>query len=284
MLPVAELVLVQGVQHNPLLWRTMRDPMPDDLARSGANFASFRDALAAARPDVLVVLGSDHARKFTFENSPAFCIGKADHYVCTYENEVRTFGLEGWEVPGDRDLAGHLLGGSELAGGFDFAMSNEWLLDHSFSIPLVYMTDLDIPIVPIHANAAIPPLPPASRFAALGSYLAESIASEPSDRRVALIASGHLATEVGGPRHFLGGESPDAEFDAMAVEWMGSGDLDGAIAGCTLERVLAAGNVSAQYLNFIAALAAAGSRPADFAEGTQSRFAAAPFFMWEVGE
>ncbi len=279
---MAELVAVIGVQHNPLLWRTMRDPVPDDLARTHANFGAFRDALTAARPDVLVVLGSDHARKFTFENSPAFCIGKSDHYVCTYENEVRTFGLEGWEVAGDLPLADHLLGGGELAGGFDFAMSNEWLLDHSFSIPLVFMTDLDVPIVPIHANANIPPIPPARRFAELGIYIRDGIATEPSHRRVALIASGHLATEVGGPRHFLGGDSPDEEFDTMAVEWMRRGDLEGAIAGCTLERLLAAGNVTAQFLNFITALAAAGGTPAAFAEGTRSRFAAGPFFMWDL--
>ena len=279
---MAELVAVLGVQHNPLLWRTMRDPVPEDLARTHENFATFRAALSAAQPDVLVVLGSDHARKFTFDNSPAFCIGKSDHYVCTYENEIRTFGLDAWEVPGDRDLAGHLLGGSELAGGFDFAMSNEWLLDHSFSIPLVYMTDLDVPIVPIHTNANIPPVPPAQRFAELGEYLRNAIDSYTSPKRVALVASGHLATEVGGPRHFLGGESPDAEFDQRAVEWMRSGDLAGAVAGCTFERVLAAGNVTGQYLNFIAALAAAGGRSAVFAEGTSSRFAAGPFFMWEM--
>ncbi len=279
---MAELVAVLGVQHNPLLWRTMRDPIPDDLARSHSNFAKFRADLAAAKPDALVVLGSDHLRKFVFDNSPAFCVGKAARFPCTYENEIRTFGLDTWEVAGDPDLAGSLLGGRELGGGFDFALSNEWLLDHSFSIPLVYLTDLDIPVVPIHANTNIPPVPPASRFAQLGVYLAEAIARDPSHKRVALIASGHLATEVGGPRHFLGGDSPDAEFDRAAVGWMRDGDLAGAIAGCTLDRVLAAGNVTGQYLNFIAALAAAGGRPASFAEGTPSRFAAGPFFAWEI--
>ena len=204
---MAELVLVLGVQHNPLLWRTMRDPVPDDLARTHANFATFRDALAAAQPDVLVVLGSDHARKFTFENSPAFCIGKADRYVCTYENEIRTFGLDGWEVPGDIELAGHLLGGSELAGGFDFAMSNEWLLDHSFSIPLVYMTDLDVPVVPIHSNANIPPIPPAARFAEL---MTASHASQRDDYQVSVpevdeLVEGALAAGASGARLTGGG-------------------------------------------------------------------------------
>lgn len=280
---MAELVAVLGVQHNPLLWRTMRDPTPEDLERTSENFAAFRRALADARPDALVVLGSDHLRMFKHQNSPAFCIGKAPHYVCTYENEARTFDLDAWEVPGDTELAGWLLGGMELAGGFDFAMSNEWLLDHSYSIPLVYLTDLDIPVVPIHANANIPPVPPARRFAELGAYLAEAIGAAPFDKRVAVIASGHLATEIGGPRQFLGGDPLDEEFDRQAVAWMRDGDLEGAVAGCSFERLLAAGNVTSQYLLFITALAAAGSRPASFAEGTPSRYAPGPFFLWDTG-
>lgn len=279
---MAELVAILGVPHNPLLWRPMRDPIPEDLQRTSANFAAFRQALSDSRPDVLVVVASDHARAFSHVNSPAFCIGKAPHFVCTYENEIRTFGLDGWEVAGDTELAGWLLGGLELAGGFDFAMSNEWLLDHAFAIPLVYLTDLDVPVVPVHANAAIPPLPPARRFADLGTYLAEAIEAAPFDKRVALVTSGHLATEVGGPKQFLGGDSPDQEFDDQAVAWMRDGDLEAAVAGCTLERLLAAGNVTAQYLNFITALAAAGGRPASFAEGTPSRYAAGPFFRWDI--
>lgn len=256
--------------------------MPDDFKRTSENFATFRAALRETGPDVLVVLGSDHLRMFSYENSPAFCIGKAPQYVCTYENEARTFGLDEWEVAGDTELAGWLLGGHELAGGFDFAMSNEWLLDHSFSIPLVYLTDLDIPVVPIHANANIPPIPPAQRFADLGAYLAAAIAAAPSDQRVALIATGHLATEIGGPRQFLGGDPLDQEFDEQAVAWMRDGDLEGAISGCSFKRLLAAGNVTSQFLNFIAALAAAGGRPASFAEATASRYAPGPFFRWDL--
>ncbi len=202
--------------------------------------------------------------------------------MCTFENEIRTFGLDPWEMAGDPELAGWLLGDAELAGGFDFAMSNEWVLDHSFSLPAVFMTPgLDVPIVPIHTNANIPPIPTARRYAELGGYLRRRIEAAPFDRRVAIIGSGHLATEIGGPRQFLGGGSPDQVFDDDAVGWMAEGDLDGAIAGCSFERLAAAGNVTGQFLNFVAALAAAG-RPASFAEATPSRFANGPFFWWDI--
>ena len=280
---MAEIAAVLGVPHNPLLWRTMRtDPVPDDLARTRDNFERFRAGLLEAGVDALVVLGSDHLRQFTWANSPAFCIGKADRFACTFENEIRTFGLEPAEMEGDPELAGWLLGGNDLAGGFDFTMSNEWVLDHSFTLPAAFMTpDLDIPIVPIHTNANIPPIPTAERYAQLGRYLRQRIEDAPMDRRVAVIGSGHLATEIGGPKQFLGGGSPDQEFDDRAVSWMASGDLAAAVAGCSFERLAAAGNVTGQFLNFITALAVAGSG-ASFAEGTPSRFANGPFFWWDV--
>ena len=175
-----------------------------------------------------------------------------------------------------------MLGNVELQPDIDFSMSNEWVLDHSFTIPAKFMTpNLDIPIVPIHTNANIPPIPRAERYAALGRYLRRRIEQAPFQRRVALIASGHLATEIGGPRQFLGGGSPDQEFDDDAVGWMENGDIAAAIAGCTFERLAAAGNVTGQFLNFITALAAADA-PASFAEGTPSRFANGPFFWWDV--
>jgi aromatic ring-opening dioxygenase catalytic subunit (LigB family) len=280
---VADLVAILGVPHNPLLWRTMNtDPVPDDLARTRANFDRFAESVESAGVDALVVVGSDHLRQFGWANSPAFCIGKAERFACTFENEIRTFGLEPWEMEGDPELAGWLLGDVELQPDIDFAMSNEWVLDHSFTLPAKFLTpDLDIPIVPIHTNANIPPIPRADRYAALGRYLRARIEAAPFDRRVALIASGHLATEIGGPRQFLGGGSPDQAFDDDAVRWMSDGDVDAAIAGCTFERLAAAGNVTGQFLNFITALAAA-ERPASFAEGTSSRFANGPFFGWDV--
>ncbi|MDH3248133.1 MAG: extradiol ring-cleavage dioxygenase [Acidimicrobiia bacterium] len=280
---MAELAAILGVPHNPLLWRTMRsDPVPEDLVQTRANFTRFADAIDAADVDVLVVVGSDHLRQFQWGNSPAFCIGKTERFACTFENEIRTFGLEPWEMIGDPELASWLLGDAELQPEIDFAMSNEWVLDHSFTLPAKFLTpDLDIPIVPIHTNANIPPIPRAERYAALGRYLRSRIEAAPFDRKVALIASGHLATEIGGPRQFLGGGSPDPEFDDLATEWMRTGDLDGAIAGCTFERLATAGNVTGQFLNFITALAAARG-PASFAEGTPSRFANGPFFLWDL--
>ena len=276
---MAELVLAAATPHNPLLWRAMREPYPDDLVAVAANFRRIREAIAEAEVDALIVLGTDHVRQFFADNSPAFIVGKAASYHGTYENEVRTFGMEYAEVTGHPELAAQIAGREVLPEAIDFSVSHEWRLDHSFVLPLQYVRpELDLPIVPIHANAILPPLPSAARFAALGHHLRAAVESWEGGRRVALLTSGHMATDVGGPRTFNG--SPDPAFDAEAVGWMRDGDLDAAVDGCRFDRIMAAGNVTYQYVNIVAALAAMQGRPAELAEATTSRFASSPFFLW----
>lgn len=278
---MAELVLAAATPHNPLLWRSMRDPMPDDLAGVAAGFARIRRAFAEHELDAVVVIGTDHLRQFFYDNSPAFVVGKAESYHGTWENEVRTFGMETVEVAGHRELADELTGRTVLPETIDLSVSLEWRLDHSFVIPLQYVRpELDLPVVPIHTNASMPPVPSVRRFIALGEHVRQAISSWRSDARVALLTSGHMANDVGGPRTFAG--SPDPEFDRAAAAWMRDGDLEGAVRVCSdFERLLDAGCMTYQYLNAVAALAAMGGRPADFVDVAESRFASSPFFLWE---
>ncbi|MFF2277087.1 hypothetical protein [Agromyces sp. NPDC058126] len=278
---MAELVLAAATPHNPLLWRSMRDPMPDDLAGVAAGFARIRQAFAAHELDAVVVIGTDHLRQFFYDNSPAFVVGKAESYHGTWENEVRTFGMEHVEITGHRELADEITGRTVLPETVDLSVSLEWRLDHSFVIPLQYVRpEFDLPVVPIHTNASMPPVPSVRRFVALGEHLRTAISSWDSDARVALLTSGHMANDVGGPRTFAG--SPDPEFDRAAAAWMRDGDLEGAISVCSdFERLLDAGCMTYQYLNAVAALAAMGGRPADFVDVAESRFASSPFFLWE---
>jgi hypothetical protein len=264
------------------MWSLLAQSTPEDLARVMANFDLLRRRVEALEPDVIVLVASDHFHMLMMANMPAFLIGKAPMMRAGHPNEARLFGLPETRLVGDPQLATELLGGRDLAPGFDFAFSDEPWLDHSFLVPLLLLTpELDIPVIPVLTNCNAPPIPTAARFAELGRYLGELIRSSPSDRRVLLVGSGHLAHELGGPRQFLG-RSPDPEFDAAAVEWMSDGDLETAVAGCGFFRLTEAGNESYQFLNFITCLAAADGAPAEFAEGTPTRFGNLPFFSWET--
>lgn len=279
---MAELVGVLGVTHNPLMWGILRESVPDDMTGVAANFDRFRSLVSDLTPDVIVLVASDHFHMLMMANMPAFMIGKAPEMRAAHPNEVRQFGLTPSRVSGDPELAAHMLGGRHLARGLDFAFSDEPWLDHSFLIPLLFLTpELEIPVVPVFTNCNAPPLPTSTRFAELGTYLGEAIRSYPGERRVLVVGSGHLAHELGGPRQFLG-TSPDPDFDRMAVSWMAAGDLDAALAVTSFDRLAEAGNESYQFLNFITCMAVAEGRPAVFAEGTPTRFGNLPFFAWET--
>ncbi|HKY47231.1 MAG TPA: extradiol ring-cleavage dioxygenase [Acidimicrobiia bacterium] len=280
---MAEIVLTLAVPHTPLLWRALQGPVPADLAGVAESFSTFRALLAAERPDVLVVVGSDHLRSILTSNMPAFLIGKATRIRGTLPSEQRAFGLPAAIVPGHRDLAAHLLGGRQLPAGFDFSFSDEPWLDHSFMVPLLYLTpDLDIPVVPIHTNTNAPPIPLATRFRALGSYLREAITTWPGPERVAVIGTGHLSFELGGPRQFSGA-SLDPEFDGVVLDCFRQGDVERLVEVATYERMLAAGNLTFQFLNFITCLSAGGETAAQIVEAIPSRFGDEPFMAWSMG-
>lgn len=277
---MAEVVLTMGVPHTPLLWRLMRPPVPEDLRGVFTNFERFAGMLRDSAPDVIVLVASDHFRQLLTSNMPAFLIGKAAAMRATHPNEERSFGLPPATVRGDVEMAQDLLGYHELSESFDFAFSDEPWLDHAFMIPLLYLTPgLEIPIVPVLTNTNAPPIPSSRRFADLGVYIRRTVEESGLSRRVAIIGSGHLAYELGGPRQFTGGSSDEA-FDARAVEWMAHAAVEEAVAACSFDRLLAAGNLTFQFLNFLTCMTAAGTRPTTMAEGTACRFGNEPFFAW----
>ncbi len=279
---MARLVGVAGLTHNPLMWSLLRGETPDDLETTASLLAEFGEKATALDPDLIVMVASDHVHMLVTSNMPAFMIGKAPSMRAVHPSEQRSFGFEPATVPGHPELARHLLGYDTMTSPIDFAFSDEPWLDHSFMVPLLFLTPgLEVPVVPVFTNANSPPIPSSARFAQLGAYLGDAIINAPGDDRVLLIGSGHLAFELGGPRQFIG-TSPDPDFDEEAIRWMESGDLEAAIAGTHFDRLSQAGNETYQFLNFVACLAAAGSRPATVAAGPVSRFGALPFFWWET--
>ncbi|MBO2449988.1 extradiol ring-cleavage dioxygenase [Actinomadura barringtoniae] len=276
---MAEITGIYGVPHNPLLWRALRqDPLPDDLKAVAREFARLRSRLTETRPDTLLVISTDHLTQWFHDNMPAFLVGKAPEIPATFWAEEREFGIPPATLRGDAELGRALLTGG-VARGVDFAASDEFRADHSVLIPLLYLRpELDLPIVCLFTNCMAPPLPPPERFYRVGEIVRQTLEESPLQRRIAVIASGHLATEVGGPRHFAG--SPDTDFDAWSVGLLRKGAVEETLRSMTFERLLAAGNVSHQFLNFLVTMGVANGAPAMSASGEPSRFATSPFFEW----
>jgi len=280
---MATVAAVIASTHHPFYYRAStstgadRPPFADEWV---AKIEAFRETLTRARPDVLVMVGSDHFHQIWLDNMPQFLIGKAPAYDGNFYNEEREFGLPRMLVQGHEELSGYLLR-QGLDSGFDLAFSNELRIDHSITCPLITLRpETDLPIVPIYTNIFAPPMPQPKRFVELGRTIRELVESWPSEQRVAIIGTGHLSLELGGPRQF-GPHGPDPEFDRKAVEWIASGDLDAALAEVSLDSLWEPGNATHGFMDFMLMMGAAGRNvKADYADSLDLFHTMEAYFTW----
>jgi protocatechuate 4,5-dioxygenase beta chain len=165
--------------------------------------------------------------------------------------------------------------------GVDFAYSNELTIDHSIVVPLTFIRpDMDIPIVPILTNCIAPPLPRPKRFYQVGQAIRAVIDGLETKKRVAVIVSGHLSLEIGGPKQFEH-HLLDPNFDASAVGWIAQGDVNGAVNNSSFNQLKVSGNMTHGFLNFIMMMGVANAKKAAYAEGLDAGWPAIPFFRYD---
>jgi protocatechuate 4,5-dioxygenase, beta chain len=280
---VATVAAVIASTHHPFYYRAStatgaeRPPFADEWV---AKIEAFRKTLTRARPDVLVMVGSDHFHQLWLDNMPQFLVGKAPFYDANWYNEEREFGLPRMLLKGDEELSLHLLRGG-LDMGFDLAFSNELRIDHSVTCPMITLRpEADLPVVPVYTNIFAPPLPQPWRFVQLGQAIRELVESWPGSQRVAIIGTGHLSLELGGPRQF-GPRGPDPEFDRKAVQWIASGDVAGALAEVSLDSLWLPGNATHGFMDFMLMMGVAGENvPADYVDSLDLFHTMEAYFTW----
>jgi len=277
---MAKLVSIMGVTHSPLVSGMAKPGEKNpDLLRVRARFEEQRAALREARPDVLLCIGNDHFNSLFMDNMPAFLVGKSPTAQGTSAWERRR-GYPSYSAKVEVELARNI-----VREGFerrtDFAFSEEFTLDHAFTMPLAHLRpEQDLPIVPIFCNVMAPPMPTTRRFYEVGETLREIIEQHPADLRIAALCSGHLGVEIGGPRP----ATADREFDEWAVALVGQGKVKEAMEGLTLERFRKAGNYSTGFLTFVMLMGIARGQPTSFWECMQldSLETRVPFLRWDM--
>ena len=95
--------------------------------------------------------------------------------------------------------------------------------DDGFSVPLHYLTPgMEHRVVPISTNCTVPSLPSAGEYYRLGEVLKEIVTKRWfGPERVAVIGTGGLSHEPGGPRYL----AVDEDFDRWFLELLASGDI-----------------------------------------------------------
>ena len=280
---MAEIVSLIGTTHHP--WYYAKTSVPEDeLSDDGraqlAWSAKVQDAIRAAEPEAIVLVASDHFHQFFADNMPQFVVGRMDAYEGTFYNEVREFGLPRVRMPGNRRLSTDIIEAG-FEHGFDFAFSDELRLDHACVVPsLIAQPDLEIPVVPVLTNCGAPPIPPGRRFVELGQALRRAIKGSTAVDRVAVVVSGHLSLEVGGPEQMLP-RPVDVAFDDEAMTWLRERDFDRLTSEATFQRMLRRGNASFQFLNLISMAALQQDMKIGYAEAEKGRGSSKPCFIYE---
>ena len=159
-----------------------------------------REWLAAARPDVAIVVYNDHATALSLRLVPTFLLGVADRFSPADE------GYGPRRVPmlhGHPDLAWHL-NESLVLDEFDLAIANELDVDHGLTVPLSITVgepdEWPFRVVPLAVNVIQYPPPTGRRCLALGRAIRRAVESYPEDLKVVVYGTGGMSHQLQGER------------------------------------------------------------------------------------
>ena len=236
---MAELVCTMAVAHAPGLtgWLDVAPEAQQKGLRDG--YAELGRLLRESKPDVILGFANDHILNLPLDNTPDFCIGTASEWHGPAPWFLDWLNIEPYKVGGNPEVARTIVRELDRR-GIAFAFRDDLLFDDNFSVPLTTLTpSYDIPLVPVHMNCIVPPVPSAPRCFDVGAAVAEVVRNAlPADLRVALLATGGLSHDPGGPRYF----QIDEAFDRWFLGLIENGEAGRALAECTLERLRAAGD------------------------------------------
>ena len=269
---MAQVVAAMALTHSPGLTGWF-DRAPEDQRREARRALDvMRDRLRAARPDVILLLSNDHLLNWPINNTPEYTVGIGAEHVGPADWYDEWLALEKYRISGHPGLARYLVNEGARR-RLAFAYLRDMQFDDGVSVPMHYLNpEGDIALVPVTMNCTVPPIPTPERAYEVGTALREMVHAYPGAERVAVLATGGLSHEPGGPRYFW----VDEEFDRWFLELLRKGDHAALLRECTLERMEAAGSGgTAELLAWMVALA--------FTTGPAEVLAYMPAIAWRSG-
>jgi len=250
---MAEITGIFAASHTPVMLQ-FPDAIPaQDREEIFSVFRRIGEAIAAARPQALVVFSDDHLHNFFLNNLPAICIGAAEEYPTPVEHWLKA---DKRVLKGDANLSAYLLTNA-LESGFDPAFSMELTLDHGVLTPLeLGGVAGDVPVVPVLFNCVQPPMPAMRRCYDFGRWLGSALRAYEGLERVAILATGGISHDLATPRIGMANE----KFDRELLRLLEAADVAGAGKFPT-SRVHEAGNGAEEIRMWLAAMGCAAGRP-----------------------
>ncbi|OHV32784.1 MULTISPECIES: extradiol ring-cleavage dioxygenase class III protein subunit B [Pseudofrankia] len=243
---MSDVVAAVATVHAPFITGLPQLAPDDQRTAVYDGFARLRERLTAARPDVLVVLSSEHITNILSTNVPPFVVGIGSTHACIPE-----FNLPDAKIPGAPDFARAFVHFA-YENDFDVAHSSELVLDHGVGLPLhLLRPENDVPVVPVLQNTIWSPMHTARRAYDFGVLLRAFIEQDPAGRRVALVAAGGISHWVGNARH----GDLNVEFDEWFIGHLRAGDLE-ALRTMSQEQIDEGGDGANEIRSWISVAAA----------------------------
>src|SRR5690348_11747923 len=210
---MGKIVAAVATVHAPQLFVRPPTEIPEQLDADIAAMKELGKDVEESKPDLAIVIGSDHLETFFLSSVPTFA-------VVAGETSHAHFANRNWHVPVHLPFADYLLE-KLVQRGFDMAYSQDAILGHAYAAVYEWViADRKIPVVPVFVNTYLPPLPSPQRCVALGKAIAEIVAERPE--RVAIIASGGLSHYPGTWKY----PQPAYDFDYWAIAQMERGNIE----------------------------------------------------------
>jgi len=269
---MADVVCAMAMTHSPGLTGWF-DRASDEFQKQALGaFEEMRRRLAEARPDVIVAFSNDHLLNWPINNTPEYTVGIGDEHVGPADWYDEWLGLGKYRIPGHPAIARYLVNEGARR-RLALAYLRRMQFDDGISVPMHYLNpEGRIPLVPVTMNCTVPPIPTPERAYQVGCTLRDALRAYPGPERIALVATGGLSHEPGGPRYFW----VDEEFDLAFLDLLKEGDHAALLRECTLERMEAAGSGgTAELLAWILVLA--------FTAGPAEVLAYMPAIAWRSG-
>ena len=269
---MAEIVAAMAMTHSPGLTGWFDRAPKSQQTQALQAMTEMRERLAAARPDVIVAFSNDHLLNWPINNTPEYTVGIGAEHVGPADWYDEWLGLKKYKIPGHPALARYIVNEGarrQLA----LAWLREMEFDDGISVPTHYLNpDARFRLVPITMNCTVPPIPTPERAYQVGTVLRDVLRAYPGPERIAVVATGGLSHEPGGPRYFW----VDEEFDRWFLDLLKRGDHQRLLRECTLERMEEAGSGgTAELLAWVAVL--------PFTAGPADVLAYMPAIAWRSG-
>lgn len=168
--------------------------------------------IAAAKPDVVLLVYNDHASAFSLEMIPTFAIGCAERFAPADE---------GWGprpvpvVEGHAEFAAHIAQ-SVIQQDFDLTIVNKLDVDHGLTVPLSLMFGQPPAwpsrVIPIAVNVVQYPPPSGNRCYQLGKAIRRAVDCYDPDLNVQVWGTGGMSHQIQGPRAGLINREFDQRF------------------------------------------------------------------------